>query len=963
MVKRKPVARIPVKKTAPISALEELFKMGGDVKQTDLHDDMDDELPQTSDFHEGHEVLDFEKLIMSELESVRPVSKDLRIDDSKVPIAKNFFEFTNDETFLNSVPYLEQAIIGIKLMSEYCPKPSCTDLEWFSDDGHTADEPLARLKEKVSLLENGVCPKCGARKSKLIESGELNFYNELVVVAGQRCVTADTYLFTSKGIERIGDINPDAPTAYSKFQKSVYNGRKLEVTEEFYKTKVESVYSAHLANGFSLSGTLDHPILVHKQGWKALYSIRSGDKVCVISGANQWGNTPTDKTFDELFLAGKNLRSIVVDDKIQQSILGLNRKHVHQVLLGAFSEGLTAYTPSESVARDLYIMLLNYGILSTIETNKVVITQTDYDILVTGKHIKRKKHLVAVVSAGITDRKEVMYDVTMPITHQFSTSGILSHNSGKSAVSTMISAYILHLFLMCGKPTELFGIRNNEVLHGTFLALTLGQATQNLWDPFLGYLTNSPWFRSYHALLRKHEKKYGETFLKLKDTFIRYYHRNLILYPATPDPRVLRGRTRWLSVLDELGWFDAKRDSKKVRDNAHEVYKSMSNSLATARQSEKRLVALGYDQFLLTGYMLNVSSPSNIRDKIMELYKQSQGSKKSLGLHKPTWKMNPNIPFDGDLITEEYRKDPIGAARDFGAEPSLSTNPFISNHRLIQETVRPTAKNWCKYALKIIRVTKDEKYRSAELLAVKQNSTKSVMALDAGHVNNCFAITVGSIHDGVPHIDCLIEINALPGIPISFIGIFADVVLPLIQQRNVTILLADRWNSIMLLQSAQDSCPQLKISKQYSLKYNDMYDVKTAIEMGQLKIPNIENPNIKNILEHNLDNYPACFEGKPVEHLMLQMATVVDVGKKSVEKGDGFTDDLWRSTALCHWGLTNPEHAEHLAGELNAPAKVQPPLAVVKKFSGGWNALTKSSGSKSFAGSTKFLGVKKTTRS
>lgn len=716
-MKKKPVPKVRIDKRSLPSELEQLLNMSDTKVDTAVYDS---EETDTINFDEDLELLDIEKLIIEELDSFKPVSRDLRIDDSSMPIAKNFFHFCMDEAFLNSPPYLEQAIIGIKLMAEYCPRSTCTDMEWFSDDGHEAHEHMSTLTKKVSLLHHGVCPKCGARKSELIASGELAFYNELAVVAGQR--------------------------------------------------------------------------------------------------------------------------------------------------------------------------------------------------------------------------------------------------SGKSALSTMISAYVLHLFLKCGKPTELFGIRSNEVLHGTFLALTLGQATQNLWQPFLGYINNSPWFKNYHILLRKYERKYGETILKLKDTFIEYRHRNLQLYPATPDKRVLRGRTRFLGVLDELGWFDSNRDSNKVKDNAHEVYKAMSNSLATARQSENRLVALGYDQFMLTGYMLNVSSPNNIRDKIMELYKQSIGSKKSLGLHKPTWKMNPHIPFDGPLIQEEYRKDPIGAERDFGAQPSLSSNPFISNHRLIQETVREGQKNWIKYRSKIDRVSKDEKYRTVEVQNIKRNDSVSVLAIDAGYSNNSFALACGSIHDGTPHIDALIEVISLPGIPISHTRIFSDVILPIIEHRNVKILLADRWNSIKLLQDAKASYQSLEISAQYSLKYNDMYDLKTAIELGAFKIPHIAEPNIKSIMENlNIDEYPNCFDGKPVEHLLVQMATVVDIGKKTVDKGDGFTDDLWRASALCHWAMVNPDYQEILAKKVEQSAMKQPPLAVVRKL-GSYDKLTSSSGTRVFSGSSKFIGTKKSTR-
>lgn len=668
-VKKKSLKELGSLHGRPIDAIEALIALS-DEKTFNEDDLFSEETPDMlmDEFHE----FDVAKMIEDEINNFSPISRDLRIDDSKIPRAPNFYRWCIGEEFLNSPPYLEQALIGLRFFGEYCVH--CSDLEWMKDDGHEANEGLPKLESKVCMLQHGVCPKCGATKVEMLKSKKLNFYNELAINAGQR--------------------------------------------------------------------------------------------------------------------------------------------------------------------------------------------------------------------------------------------------SGKSAVTTMIASYILHKYLMVGKPTDLLNIRPNEILHGTFLALTLGQAKENLWDPFYGYITESPWFRMYHNFLRYHEERLGEQLFSLKETFVKYRHRNMFWYAATPDKRVLRGRTRIFAAIDELGWFDANRDSKKVKDNAHEVYKAASNSLATARQSEVRLVNMGFPE-PLTGFMVNVSSPSSIRDKITELVRQSVGSTKLLGLHKPTWKMNPNLPRESPIIMEEFRKDPIGAARDFGAEPSLSSHPFISNTHAIEGTVREKGGNWVKYRLQISMFGKGKeakRYRSAEVIQVKPTNKYSVMAIDAGLSNNSFAMAIGSLHDdNTIHVDCLIEVMPLPGIVVSHTLIFEDVIKPMIKKRNVKVLLADRWNSVKLLEDAQRDT-DIPIAKQYSLKFTDMYAVKDAIEMGGLFIPKTENKTIKQVLDHNPDEYPKCFEGRPVDHLLLQLATIEQAGKEVV-KGSGFTDDLWRATALMYWGLRNPDFAEHLEGE------------------------------------------------
>lgn len=1156
-VKKKSLKELGSLHGRPIDAIEALIALS-DEKTFNEDDLFSEEQPDT--FMDDFQEFDVAKMIEDEIDNFSPISRDLRLDDSKIPRAPNFYRWCIGEEFLNSPPYLEQALIGLRFFGEYCVH--CSDLEWMKDDGHEANEGLPKLESKVCMLQHGVCPKCGTTKVSMLKSKQLNFYNELAINAGQRCVTGDTIVYTRNGLEYIGDIGKNKPYGFSTYKQDVFNGEDFETTSDFYRGKSERLYGVKLSNNFVLRGTADHPIWT-LGGFKTLSALNTSDVVPVYVGQEVWGNkTPTlgdihveaQRMWDEKYNSTSNKHQLkalslkagnVELCKDLYTVLGLwvaegrgnvisnndkfvldfcettlakyiNKRYIKRgsqgirllgygsscflaALLGCevsdlYSGSASKYVPSivmsgtrenvcaflkglyegdgstgsgqqrkiggvgygslsRRLVMEIYSLLINLGMLpslrkrSTWATNgsdaqvskdfycltikgeftnqfiadvgmlsprkqnrllatanrrssgnlvpnkfenlsflkdyvygifkkfddelkmfknkqgqsmglftvfgrkgnselgtrwdkifkesRALTKQRIYDMCLSClsyssfmsdstknnietllKYTGKNVYLVQIKKCGALNSYAETYDFTLPETHKFITQGILSHNSGKSAVTTMIASYILHKYLMVGKPTDLLNIRPNEILHGTFLALTLGQAKENLWDPFYGYITESPWFRMYHNFLRYHEERLGEQLFSIKETFVKYRHRNMFWYAATPDKRVLRGRTRIFAAIDELGWFDANRDSKKVKDNAHEVYKAASNSLATARQSEVRLVNMGFAE-PLTGFMVNVSSPSSIRDKITELVRQSVGSTKLLGLHKPTWKMNPNLPRESPIIMEEFRKDPIGAARDFGAEPSLSSHPFISNTHAIEGTVREKGGNWVKYRLQITVFGKgkdSKRYRSAELIQVKPTNKYSVMAIDAGLSNNSFAMAVGSLHDdNTIHADCLIEVMPLPGIVVSHTLIFENIIKPMIKKRNVKVLLADRWNSIKLLEDAQRDT-DIPVAKQYSLKFTDMYAVKDAIEMGGLFIPKTENKTIKDVLDHNPDEYPKCFEGRPVDHLLLQLATIEQAGKEVV-KGSGFTDDLWRATALMYWGLRNPDFAEHLEGE------------------------------------------------
>lgn len=522
---------------------------------------------------------------------------------------------------------------------------------------------------------------------------------------------------------------------------------------------------------------------------------------------------------------------------------------------------------------------------------------------------------------------------------------LAGQRSGKSIVTAMISTYITHRILKMQKPTEIYNVGKGQVLHGTFVALTAGQAKDTLWDPYYGYLMESPWFKKYHALLDHYQRKYHQEFYKLKDTFVLYKHRKLTVYPAGPDKRVLRGRTRIFGAIDEIGWFDNSKDNKKIKIDANGVYEAVVRSLATVRSSEERLIDMGFDQ-AMTAHMLNISSPSSIRDKICELVRTSQHSVKTLGIHAPTWKMNPNITRNSGFLLEEYRKDPVTAQRDYGAEPPLSSNPFIGNVELVREAFNPKLRNPIKYTSKIITVGK-EKYRYAEIDKVQETNRPSIMCLDAGFTNNSFALVVGSYSsDMVPTIDVIVEIMALPGIPLSYTMIYDEVMRPLIEARNVRILLADRWNSIKILQDAEmEFSDRDLLQRQYSLKYSDFWNIKNALQQFAFRIPMIEKgQELDEVLRESLEDYPQCFEQRPVSHLALQILTVQDSGR-TVLKGEGeLTDDIWRAVCLAYWGMQEDEYMEILTKEENKSEAVRKPL--------GYSIMGSSQGSTRPAGTS-----------
>lgn len=521
----------------------------------------------------------------------------------------------------------------------------------------------------------------------------------------------------------------------------------------------------------------------------------------------------------------------------------------------------------------------------------------------------------------------------------------VGQRGGKSAWLGMMASYLTHLQIKMQKPNEVYGLLRANILHGTFAALTYAQAKDTLWEPYYGHLIDSPWFRDYHSMLDQATERYGEELYKLKDTFVLYRHRRLLVYPAGPDKRTLRGRTRFMAAIDELGWFPNDANNSKVKMNATEVYIALERSLLTVRASAEALLKQGFSN-IPTAYFLNISSPSSIRDKIMELVRKSQGSRKIYGTIKPTWEMNPKVPRSA--LEEEFRKDPVSAMRDYGAEPPLTASPFLSSQTAIEACFSEK--------LNRVRITHLQKKSSdrtisryARIDKITRLSRPSVLAIDAGYSNNSFACCITSLEEhNYPRISLLVEVMPLPGIPLNYSKIYSEILVPLCDECNVVLVGADRWNSLKILSDLNEELDIQTVQR--SIKYPEMQLFKSYVDDNQILFPMPRN-SIEDILKYDQSTYPHCFKDRPEEHFVLQLLTVQDTGA-SVIKGDQLTDDLVRAAMLSTALILDPDYEELFAAEDRAAAIKQSAIGMYKGGSGGT-----SQGSRSPDGGPSKIGV------
>lgn len=474
--------------------------------------------------------------------------------------------------------------------------------------------------------------------------------------------------------------------------------------------------------------------------------------------------------------------------------------------------------------------------------------------------------------------------------------------SGKSTVTGSVSNYITHKYLMLPKMSSVaVGIQASTPLTATFVGLRFADAFALLWDPVSKGFAESPWFVEYHAMLEDYGKRLGIEFVRIKDSYIRYGHKNIELYPAGPSKRALRGRTRILSAIDELGWFPVGLENKDLeRADADEVHKALDRSLLTVRNEVRTLYSKGYNSFI-PGIAINISSPSDETDKISRMFNENINSKEILALSFATWEINPLFTKDTPEIASAFKKDPIEAMRDYGAVPPLNAKTFMDM------TIAGRAFNGPNRASVASREAEvGGKWRRAGIVETTnpvQPMPASIMAIDAGYSNNSFAVTItnvkqvlsGDVTTTTLEVPVLAEIQTRQNMVLHYSNIYKHVLSPLMRAFNVRYLFADRWNSIALLdQAREDFADRCLIAEMFSVKYKDFMLARSYIEEGRIVLPKIEMPYEE---LRQIDTYPRYFDGKPAAHLLFQIGTVRDVGT-TVIKGGVYTDDIFRALVL-----------------------------------------------------------------
>ena len=495
---------------------------------------------------------------------------------------------------------------------------------------------------------------------------------------------------------------------------------------------------------------------------------------------------------------------------------------------------------------------------------------------------------------------------------------IAGQRSGKSTISVMLLAYVTHMLLKSPKLSAIYnGIQEFAPLTATVVATTANQAAKTLWSPFRRLVAGSSWYKELFQILDSYRTQSGKELYQFKQVnglYLRFFHKNLDLYSSGPAKRTLRGDTRFAALTDELGLFlfnadlseDDQGEDDRERANADEVHQSLSNSLTTVQAAviAARLKGINH---LPQGINFNISSPFSWMDKICRLYLENRDNPSACCVKQPTWEVSPMYTQDHPTIVAAYRRNAKKAERDYGANP-----PKIGSDFYQRESVQK-----CFQLNPWYGVVYEADATNTIAKAVRKNKIAkhppAVLALDAGSTDNAFSLALAYRDGGNVNVPCLIEVVPQPGRVIHFPYLYTHIILPICKACNVKVLLADRWNSLQILQQAKDDVKDLK-PIQYSVKMGDFTNVVGLVDSGCLFFPRMDLDPARTEL---VTDYKRELRDHPADHLYLQCLTVQEIGgtvtKGASPAGIRYTDDLHRAMVLAVTGVINERVATYLS--------------------------------------------------
>jgi hypothetical protein len=507
----------------------------------------------------------------------------------------------------------------------------------------------------------------------------------------------------------------------------------------------------------------------------------------------------------------------------------------------------------------------------------------------------------------------------------------VGQRAGKDQTLAFVAGYQDHRFLKLRNPAKVLNLASGNALFQTFTGIDFSQAKKATFIPYKHIIEKSKWYETYHAMLDRVAYKQGRKLYNIGEDSISWNYHGLVTLVSSPDVRALRGVARRSWSITEYAYFYSKTKAA-VRLDAEGILEALQNSTAG--------VISGYDKCIEEGKFdtpqpltLLASSPRSIRDPIMTMLKIAEEDTSIVARHMSSFDFNPNLK-ESSLRAFKIR-NPAKYKTSILAIPADATSAFITDKRLFLNCVDKDRENAVKGRnTEIVSPTKVRLTSGIIKINNKadRNSPK-ILSLDTSINQNSFAFALLHVeeHDigTITIVDALYEVIPSKNKPCSYPDIYENIIVPICEELNVQMVITDRYPAGK--QMLQNLDQDLEIPGMIrSAKYADFVTFKQSLFNGSISFPAMEC-TADDTKQLAINNYPFSFEKKPVAHTMIQAITVEDLMGKKVDKGEGFTDDLFYALVNAYAACNDPEFLETFLGSGEEPEAVQDELVAVSR--------------------------------
>ncbi len=237
--------------------------------------------------------------------------------------------------------------------------------------------------------------------------------------------------------------------------------------------------------------------------------------------------------------------------------------------------------------------------------------------------------------------------------------------AGKSFLSSLSIAYMLHRALCLRDPQEHFGLAPGSTICFMNMAPSAQQARRVVFTEIRNRIANSPWFHSPFAQA------------EVLKTELRF-PKNIVVVPGCSAETFPLGYNVLGAVVDEAAWFIETEEGK---DYAEEIYNALQRRIRS--------------RFLDRGLVILISSPRHTDDFIERKLREAESNPKIYASRQPVWQVKPKsiycgktFEFQGMQVPVEYEADfkrnPQRALRDIAARPTDALEPFFTDPQVIE---------------------------------------------------------------------------------------------------------------------------------------------------------------------------------------------------------------------------------------------------------------------------------------